>query len=113
MDKSEKKLRLELVVNLEGGNAHMDFDELVGDFPMELINAKAPSVPYSPWHFLEHMRIAQWDILQFIINPSHISPDYPYGYRPGKEKIADELSWKTTISVIQKRSQSASGDGSG
>jgi hypothetical protein len=99
---SERDLRHELAVNLDGGNAHMTFDEVIGDFPLELINVKAPSVPYGPWHFIEHMRIAQWDILQFIINPGHVSPDYPYGYRPGAHKTADEKSWRHSINAFKK-----------
>ncbi len=87
----------EIAFLLESGNAHMSFEEVVADFPMALINQKAEHVPYSPWHFLDHMRIAQWDILEFIRNPNHTSPEYPGGYRPGPDEIADENRWSTTI----------------
>lgn len=102
MDQKEKRLRNELVMNLDGGNAHMSFEQAVADFPMQHINLKVPEIPYSPWHFLEHMRIAQWDILQFIINPKHISPDWPHGYRPGANELADEKKWKSTINSFKK-----------
>lgn len=95
--KSKERFRHEIVALLEGGNAHMSFDEVVANFPIELINHKPPHSPYSPWHFLEHMRITQWDILEFIQNPEHISPGFPEGYRPKPSEKADEHAWKSTI----------------
>jgi hypothetical protein len=78
-----KALRDELVALLRGGNAHMSFDEAVEDFPQESINepmpgsSRPPGVPLTPWHLLEHMRLAQRDILGFIVDPKHVSPEYP------------------------------------
>ena len=77
---SDKVAREELIALLDGENAHMSFDDVIADFPMEHINSKPINNPYSFWHFLEHMRIAQWDILEFIRNPRHVSPKYPEGY---------------------------------
>jgi hypothetical protein len=94
---SQKVLRNELSALLRGGNAHMDFDEIVSDFPIEHINDKAPNVPYSFWQIVEHMRIAQWDILEFIRNPGHVSPHYPEGYRPNPAEIADKAGWLATL----------------
>ena len=96
MDK-DRIIREQLIALLDGGNSHMDFEGVIADFPLQFINSKAPGVPYSPWHFLEHMRIAQWDILEFIRNPAHVSPDYPEGYRPRADEIADEARWHKTI----------------
>jgi hypothetical protein len=95
--KPDQLVRKELLAFLRGGNAHMEFDEAVDRFPLAEINRKVPHIPYAAWHFLEHMRIAQWDILEFIRNPKHISPDYPGGYRPRPEKRADEAQWKRTV----------------
>ncbi len=50
---------------LQGCHAHMTFEEAVADFPREDMNATAPHVPSTPWQLLEHIRIAQWDILEF------------------------------------------------
>ena len=99
---SNDVLRKELLTLLPGGNAHMDFDELVDRFPMEQINKKAPNVPYSPWHLLEHMRIAQWDILEFIRNPDHVSPDFPDGYRPHHKEETDDSVWLQTVVDFRK-----------
>jgi hypothetical protein len=91
-------LRKELFALLRGGNAHMDFDEVVSDFPPAHINEKVSEVPYSFWQIVEHMRIAQWDILEFIRNPAHISPHYPEGYRPSPDQRADKEVWRKTLS---------------
>jgi hypothetical protein len=93
----DEVVRKELLRLLEGGNAHMSFDAVIADFPLEHINSKVPNSPYSFWHFVEHLRIAQWDILEFIRYPHHVSPNYPEGYRPGPEDIADEKQWRKSI----------------
>ncbi|MDW7771782.1 MAG: DinB family protein [Desulfobulbaceae bacterium] len=93
----DRIVREQLQSLLDGGNSHMEFAEVIAEFPIEHINSKAPGVPYSPWHFLEHMRIAQWDILEFIRNPDHVSPDYPEGYRPRADQQADEAQWNQTV----------------
>lgn len=95
--KGEETLREELIALLDGGNAHMGFEEVVADFPLEFINRKSENMPYGFWHILEHMRIAQWDILEFIRNPDHVSPHYPEGYRPGPGDRADKEQWLKTI----------------
>ncbi len=94
---SDTVVRQQLLALLRGGNAHMSFDQAVADFPMEAINTFPPNVPYSPWHLLEHLRIAQWDILEFIRNPLHISPEWPKGYWPQVDEKADHQAWDQTI----------------
>jgi len=96
----EEVVRRELLALLEGGNAHMSFEEVVADFPLEHINSKAPHTPYSFWHFVEHIRIAQWDILEFIRDPKHVSPKYPEGYRPGPDEKADPKEWQRSIDGV-------------
>ena len=93
----QKVLRKELSELLRGGNAHMDFGEIVSDFPLAHINEKVSEVPYSFWQIVEHMRIAQWDILEFLRNPAHISPHYPEGYRPNPDESADRQLWRKTL----------------
>jgi hypothetical protein len=99
----ESALRKELVVLLRGGNAHMDFEEAVRRFPEKYLNmtmpgtTRPPDVPLNPWHVLEHMRVVQWDILEFIRDPGHVSPDYPEGYWPAPEEQATSGRWKKTV----------------
>lgn len=92
-----RELRKELLALLRGGNAHMSFDDAVSAFPMKGINRRVPNASYTVWHLLEHMRIAQWDILQFVINPGHVSPEFPDGYWPGVDEVASVAQWKKTV----------------
>jgi len=92
--RSDKVMREELLALLQGGNAHLGFEEVLAELPLGYINKKPPHTPYSFWHFVEHLRIAQWDILQFIIDPDHVSPEYPSGYRPAAEEKTDVAGWQ-------------------
>lgn len=92
--KDDRLMRKELLDLLEGGNAHFSFEEVLAGLPPESFNRKPPNTPYSLWHFVEHLRIAQWDILEFIRNPAHVSPDYPYGYRPAADLGTDLAGWR-------------------
>ena len=94
---ADRVVREQLLSLLRGGNAHMTFDQAVADFPMERINSLPPNVTYTPWHILEHIRIAQWDILEFTRDPDHVSPRWPEGYWPPPDEPADEFKWEKTI----------------
>lgn len=96
----DQVLRKELLALLENGNAHMGFEDVVSRFPPKFINHKPPRTPYSFWHFVEHIRIAQWDILEFIRNPQHVSPPYPEGYRPGPDQTTDENGWRHSCAAV-------------
>lgn len=94
-------IRAQLLALLRGGNAHMDFERAIAAFPIGRINDNPPNVPYSPWQLLEHLRIAQWDILEFIRDPGHQSPEWPEGYWPDPGTAADEAAWQATITSFQ------------
>ena len=98
---SDKQVRDQLLALLQGGNAHLTFDEAVVNFPRERMNTKPPHVSYTPWHLLEHMRISQWDILEFIRNPQYVSPTWPEGYWPAVDAQADEAAWKRTLASFR------------
>src|SRR3954463_15264630 len=93
----DRALREHVLYLLRGGGAHIKFDEALKDFFPSLINARAAGVPYTPWHLLEHMRIAQWDILEFSRSAAHVSPEWPDGYWPDKTKEADEDNWRRSV----------------
>lgn len=95
-------LRAQLLAQLRGGQAHMGFEEVVADFPMELINTRPSHVPYTPWHLVEHIRIAQWDILEFVRNPQHVSPDWPVGYWPNPSSQASPAQWQQTLTDFRR-----------
>jgi hypothetical protein len=98
---SDKVVREQLLALLRGGNAHMGFDQAVADFPVEHINRKPPHTPYMPWHLIDHIRIAQWDILEFVRNPDHVSPSWPEGYWPAQNEQADEAHWQQTLAAFR------------
>jgi hypothetical protein len=94
---TDKALREHVLYLLGGGGAHIDFESAVKDFPFEVVNRKADGLPYTPWQVLEHMRIAQWDILEFSRSASHVSPPWPEGYWPAKDAEADEAAWSRSL----------------
>ena len=93
----DRLLREHLLYLLRGGGAHVKFDDALKDFPAELVNARAGGVPYTPWQLLEHMRIAQWDILEFSRSGEHVSPNWPEGYWPDKGFEASEEDWRRSV----------------
>lgn len=93
----DKSLREHLLYLLRGGGAHLDFEALISDLPFEVVNRKVEHIPYTAWQVLEHMRIAQWDILEFSRNPEHVSPAWPEGYWPASDATADRETWNRSI----------------
>lgn len=102
MKSTEKVLSQQLVALLKGENAHMSFDDAVSGFPMKEINRRLPNASYTVWHLLEHMRIAQWDILEFVINPDHLSPEFPSGYWPKVNEMATTEQWKKSVAGFRR-----------
>jgi hypothetical protein len=94
-------LREHVLYLLRGGGAHVDFDRAVAGLPAELRGAKAAGVPHTPWRLLEHMRIAQWDILEFSRNPGHVSPSFPDGYWPKGDAPPDAGAWDRSIAAFR------------
>jgi hypothetical protein len=94
---NDQELREHLVFLLRGGGAHIDFESVVKDFPVALINTRVEHIPYTAWQLVEHMRIAQWDILEFSRNSAHMSPSWPEGYWPDSGTNADEETWQESL----------------
>lgn len=94
MNKSFKEL-LELF--LTTAQAHMTFAEAVADFPMDRINEFPPNVDYSPWMLLEHIRLTQVDIVDFMLDPRYKEPKWPDEYWPSKKIKATKAIWNKTI----------------
>ena len=91
-------LRRELIALIDGVDAHMTFRHAVADFPIEAMNRRAPNVSYTPWHLLEHLRITQADILDYIVNRSYLGLDWPEAYWPAIDAMATPEQWTTTVS---------------
>lgn len=90
----------ELTALLAGGNAHATFEQALADLPAPLRNQAVPGVPYTIWHLVEHLRIAQWDIVEFCLHPAHESPEWPAGYWPAKDAVVDEAGWQAALRAI-------------
>jgi hypothetical protein len=97
----EKVLRDHLLYLLKGGGAHTKPEDVGTDFPENLRGKKVAGLPHTAWMLLEHMRIAQWDILEFSRNRKHVSPDWPSGYW-SEEAPPDATAWDKSIKSFQK-----------
>jgi hypothetical protein len=100
MDK-DKSLRDHVLYLLRGGGAHLDFEAAVADLPAELRGAKPAGLPHTPWRLVEHMRIAQWDILEFSRNPAHVSPEFDAGYWPQGDAPPDAGAWDRSLEAFR------------
>jgi hypothetical protein len=98
---TDQSLRKHVVALLDGRQAAMTFSDAVASFPMALINTNPPNVPYTPWHLIEHLRITQWDILEYVRDPKHVSPEWPVGYWPARTAQTDPAGWQRTIDQFQ------------
>ena len=98
---SDKSLRDHLLELLGGGQAHLDFEKAIAWLPVKLQGARPPGLPHSPWRLLEHMRIAQWDILRFSVDPKHKSPEWPAGYWPAGDAPPDKKAWDRAVSAFR------------
>jgi hypothetical protein len=99
--KTDQALREHLLYLLRGGGAHLHFDAAVADLPPALRGARPPGISHTPWRLLEHMRIAQWDILEFSRNPKHVSPDFPAGYWPEGDAPPDDGAWESSVAAFR------------
>lgn len=99
---SDSDLREHLVELLDGGHAHIRFDDAVKEFPRELRGVRPAGSPHSAWELLEHLRLAQWDILEFSRDPKHVSPDFPKGYWPSSETPPDDQAWDKSVAAFRR-----------
>ena len=93
----DHSLREHLLELLTGGHAHAKFEDAVDDLSERLRGAKPANFPHSPWMILEHLRIAQRDILEFSCNEKHKSPKWPEGYWPTTEAPPTAGAWKNSV----------------
>jgi hypothetical protein len=94
---SDRLLREQLAELLEHSHAHMSIAEAVAEYPIERINALFPQGSYSAWHLLEHLRLTQWDILDFIRNPQYQERAWPQDYWPAPDQQATPDDWQQTL----------------
>jgi len=100
----DKTIRKHLISLLEGGNAHIKFGDAVKRFRIGDINRKPGNLPYSAWHLVEHMRITQYDILDFVRNPDYKYMNWPDDYWPPKSRKASKNDWEKSIGSFRHNS---------
>jgi uncharacterized damage-inducible protein DinB len=93
----EKALREHLLNLLSGRGAHLDWKATFAGVPPKLRGVRPAGLPYSIWDLLEHMRIAQWDILEFSRDAKHVSPEWPAGYWPGAQAQPTAAMWDKSL----------------
>jgi hypothetical protein len=97
-----QSLRKHLLELLEGGGAHAKFDDVIKGLPAKLRGTKPAKFPHSPWMLLEHMRLAQRDILEFSRDAKHVSPPWPSGYWPKTEAPPNAAAWNKSIQQFRR-----------
>lgn len=95
-------LRQHLVDLLKGSAAHVNFSDAIDGFPINKRGTFGHSLPHTAWQLLEHMRIAQWDILEFSRNPKHVSPGFPEGYWPKTPGPPTDAEWERSVQSFER-----------
>jgi len=99
--KEDKALRRHVLELLKGGHAHVDLKTALAALPAKLRGKKPKGAEHTAWELLEHIRIAQWDILEFSRDPKHVSPKWPDGYWPKSAAPAGAAAWNASVRKIQ------------
>src|ERR1700674_5394100 len=101
MTKNDKALREHLLYLLRGGGAHAGFDAAIQGLPAALRAKRPKGAAHSPWEILEHMRLAQWDILEFSKNPKYVPLEFPSGYWPKSVAPPSDRAWTKSVRAFQ------------
>lgn len=94
-------LRINVAMMLDSEFAHVSFGRVVEDWPEALRGVVPEGLPYSAWQLVEHLRIAQWDILEYARNPKHVSPPFPGGYWPEEAAPPTAGAWDASIAAFE------------
>jgi len=97
---NESVLREHLVAQLKGGQAYMPVQKIFDGFPVEQAGTRIDGIRHTPWELVEHLRIAQWDILQFTINPEHVTPSWPEERWPKDSAPESAAAWKCSVRLF-------------
>jgi DinB family protein len=99
---NDAALRKQLIELLRSRGAHSDFDEAIDGLPEGLRGVRAKDVPFTAWRLLEHLRLAQWDILEFSRNAKHKSPQWPEGYWPDSDAPPNAAAWDASVAAFRR-----------
>ena len=98
----DKTLKGHLRKLLAGNEAHVGWAAALKGFPKQLRGEKPKGAPHSGWELLEHVRIAQWDVLEFCRNPKHVSPEWPSGYWPKQAAPRRAAEWDRSAKAFRR-----------
>ncbi len=97
----DQALREQLAALLKGGGAHVHFMDALDGFPEAKRGTFVEGLPHTGWQLIEHVRIAQWDILEFSRDSQHVSPGFPEGYWPKTPVPKDQADWQKSVETFQ------------
>ena len=98
----DRSLREHLLKLLTAEQAHTSFESAIKNLPAELRSKRPKGAQHSAWELLEHLRIAQEDILDFSVNPNYKAIDWPSGYWPATPAPPDEKAWDKSARAFRK-----------
>ena len=101
-DAKDAALRKHLLELLRSRGAHADFDEAIDGLPETLRGTRPKDVPFTAWRLLEHLRLAQRDILEFSRDPKHKSPEWPEGYWPEGDAPLNAAAWDGSVAAFRR-----------
>ena len=99
---NDRALRQHLLNLLRSRDAHLDFDRVIAGWPAKLRGVRPSGMPHTGWQLLEHLRIAQWDILEFSRNSKHVSPPFPEGLWPATDAPPDKTAWDKSVQAFRR-----------
>lgn len=98
----DREIRIQLVSTLESGHNHMSLAEATRAFPMSAINSCLSRVPYSFWHLVEHIRLTQRDMLEYMTSATYEEPPFPEGYWPSPKARATPAQWRRSLAQFHE-----------
>ncbi len=95
-------IREQVITLLDSGNAHVTLNDAIKGLPANLRGVRPEGMPYSAWELLEHIRIAQWDIVDFSVNPKYKAMGWPKDYWPKSPEPPSSAAWEKSVKQIRK-----------
>jgi hypothetical protein len=99
---NDRSVRDHVLFLLKGGGAHATFDDTLKNWPLQFAGIRVAKFPHTAWMLLEHIRIGQWDILEFSRNSTHVSPKWPEEYWPKEAAPPNQQAWEASIDTCRK-----------
>jgi hypothetical protein len=97
---ADRQLREQLVIGLRGEDAHMTFEDAVAELPDDAVNLRPPGTGYTLWHLVEHLRIAQRDILEYVRGEGYVAPAWPDDYWPDATAEATPAMFRASVEAF-------------